>query len=321
VDASIARASPDALGAAIPALAAMLREAVAGGAGLGYGAVPSEEEALRAWRAWTADAAAGHRVVLLAREPGGAVVGTVQLDLARVENGAHRAELAKLMVRADQRGRGLGARLVAAALAEARALGRTTVWLCTVEKDAERLYARAGFTRAGEIPFWSQVPAGTWRTASFWWARLDVALRPIVPSDIPILHAHTREEGAAAMAAVEVRAPDAFREKWATILADPGSRARAILVGGALAGHVNAWTGEGGARLVGYWVARAQWGRGVATEALRLFLREETTRPLFATVAAHNAGSRRVLEKNGFVPVEERVGADGITEVKLALHH
>jgi RimJ/RimL family protein N-acetyltransferase len=55
---------------------------------------------------------------------------------------------------------------------------------------------------------------------------------------------------------------------------------------------------------VGYWVGRAYWGKGIATHALELlvahaFANFELTR-LFAVPFAHNAPSRRVLEKAGF---------------------
>lgn len=55
-----------------------------------------------------------------------------------------------------------------------------------------------------------------------------------------------------------------------------------------------------------YWVDRAYWGKGVASEALRLLLAETPDRPVYARAASDNAGSLRVLEKAGF----RRVGAD-----------
>ena len=64
------------------------------------------------------------------------------------------------------------------------------------------------------------------------------------------------------------------------------------------------WEQEG-ERPVGYWIDRAHWGRGIASRALPAFLRIVTARPLVAHVAKHNVASRRVLEKSGFVVVEE----------------
>jgi RimJ/RimL family protein N-acetyltransferase len=52
---------------------------------------------------------------------------------------------------------------------------------------------------------------------------------------------------------------------------------------------------------LGYWLARAWWGQGIATRAVGLLLHEVSRRPLFATVAAHNHASLRVLAKHGFV--------------------
>jgi RimJ/RimL family protein N-acetyltransferase len=60
-----------------------------------------------------------------------------------------------------------------------------------------------------------------------------------------------------------------------------------------------------GEREVGYWLGREFWGRGIATEALSQFLGVVKTRPLFAHVAKHNHGSRRVLEKCGFKVIGE----------------
>ena len=57
------------------------------------------------------------------------------------------------------------------------------------------------------------------------------------------------------------------------------------------------WSGK---REVGYWIAKQFWGQGIATSALHSFLQIENERPLYARVAAHNIGSRRVLEKCGF---------------------
>ena len=59
----------------------------------------------------------------------------------------------------------------------------------------------------------------------------------------------------------------------------------------------------------------------MATAALAAFLEEETRRPLTAGVAIHNTGSRRVLEKCGFVVTETLPDAkgDGVDEWHLRL--
>ena len=65
-------------------------------------------------------------------------------------------------------------------------------------------------------------------------------------------------------------------------------------------GHVAAFE-QFGAREVSYWIARPHWGRGIATQALRLFLAELPMRPLHARAAADNAASIGVLVRCGFV--------------------
>jgi RimJ/RimL family protein N-acetyltransferase len=68
-------------------------------------------------------------------------------------------------------------------------------------------------------------------------------------------------------------------------------------------------------RYVGYWIDRDWWGRGVASEALRLALAEINDRPIWALVVVTNIGSQRVLEKNGFVRASQHSSsAEGVEE-------
>ena len=64
-------------------------------------------------------------------------------------------------------------------------------------------------------------------------------------------------------------------------------------------GEHGSWQ-QDGQQLLGYWVGREWWGRGVATQAVALLVDELSLRPLYAHVARHNVGSIRVLEKCGF---------------------
>ncbi len=109
------------------------------------------------------------------------------------------------------------------------------------------------------------------------------------------------------MAAFPGRDRDAFMAHWARILDDGAAITKTIVLDGRVAGNVGCWEllGE---RLVGYWIGREFWGRGIATRALLEFLGHVMVRPLFARVAKHNIGSIRVLEKCGFV----RCGEDKI---------
>ena len=132
----------------------------------------------------------------------------------------------------------------------------------------------------------------------------NVELREVRPEDLPILFEHQRDPEANSMAAFPARDREAFDAHWAKILADPTCITRAILLDGLVVGNIGSWEQEGD-RPVGYWIGRAYWGRGIASQALRAFLQIVTARPLVAHVAKHNVASRRVLEKSGFVLVEE----------------
>ena len=133
---------------------------------------------------------------------------------------------------------------------------------------------------------------------------MKVALRRVEPDDLPVLYEHQADPVAYAMAAFPPRDREAFMAHWERILADETVLVRAIVADGALAGNVLSFDRDG-LREVGYWLAREFWGSGIATAALVAFLRIETTRPLFAGVARHNAGSLRVLAKCGFVACGE----------------
>lgn len=128
----------------------------------------------------------------------------------------------------------------------------------------------------------------------------EIRLRNVEPDDLPIFYEHQLDEDATRMAAFPSRDRAAFDAHWATnILGNPEAITQTILADGAVAGYIGSWR-QDGVRLVGYWIGKELWGRGVATRALAAFLLHVTERPLHAHVAEHNAGSTRVLEKCGF---------------------
>ena len=132
--------------------------------------------------------------------------------------------------------------------------------------------------------------------------------------DVAVFYEQQLDEDAVRMAAFEPReSREEFFARWQRIIGSDQEFARAVLVDGVLAGNIGSWPVPEG-RMVGYWLGREFWGRGVATSALRAFLTEDTSRPLHAIVATHNVASKRVLEKNGFVEVERRVAEDGVEE-------
>jgi RimJ/RimL family protein N-acetyltransferase len=135
--------------------------------------------------------------------------------------------------------------------------------------------------------------------------KTKIQLRDVEADDLPLFFEHQRDPIAVAMVAFRSRDRTAFDQHWAKLLADDSLLKKTIIVVSAVsaeeqvAGNIGSWTSED-KREVGYWIDRAFWGRGVATEALAAFLRLEQTRPLYAGVAKHNLASIRVLQKCGF---------------------
>ena len=135
-----------------------------------------------------------------------------------------------------------------------------------------------------------------------------VSLRDVVASDLSHFFEHQLDPEAVRMAAFTPRQREAFDAHWAKILENPEVDKRTILLGQDVAGSIGSFDRDG-LREVGYWIGRAYWGRGVATQALELFLREVRHRPLFARVARHNLASLRVLLKCGFEHWKEEEGS------------
>jgi RimJ/RimL family protein N-acetyltransferase len=124
-------------------------------------------------------------------------------------------------------------------------------------------------------------------------------LRDVLESDLPVFFEHQRDPEATAMADFPARDRDAFDAHWERVLADPSLYKKTIVFEGQVAGNIGSWA-QDGRRLVGYWVGKEFWGKGLATQALTELIDELDTRPLYAYVAKTNIGSIRVLEKCGF---------------------
>lgn len=127
-----------------------------------------------------------------------------------------------------------------------------------------------------------------------------VSLRDVAGADLAIFYIHQQDPEATQMAGFPSRDWEAFHAHWARVLADGANITRTVLADGEVAGYIACFPLDG-EHMVGYWLGRELWGRGVATEALRTFLASLSLRPLNAYVVRHNLASRRVLEKCGFV--------------------
>ena len=146
-----------------------------------------------------------------------------------------------------------------------------------------------------------------------------VRLRAVEPDDLQVFYEHQQDEEAAAMAAFAPRDEEAFTAHWQRILRDDRCTARTIVADDEVVGNVVSWWTDGGDRLVGYWIGKPFWGRGIATAALEAYLAEEETRPLRAHVSDRNRGSIRVLEKCGFRLVSREDGGDGVVDLVYEL--
>jgi RimJ/RimL family protein N-acetyltransferase len=147
-------------------------------------------------------------------------------------------------------------------------------------------------------------------------AEPDVRLREVVDDDLRLFYEFQLDPMAAAMAVFPSQVDlEVHRARWQTkILGNPDNIARTVLADGRVAGNMLCWPDDG-RRLVGYWIGREFWGRGIGTAALRLFTAEIRQRPLHAMVAVTNAGSQRVLEKAGFRQIERHSSPeDGVAE-------
>jgi len=157
------------LQAQLDSLAGVLADCVAGGASVSYLAPFSEAQARAEFEAMAAEAERGRRVLLGAFAEG-RLVGTVQVILALPPNQPHRGDIAKLLVHRSARKRGIAELLMERAEAEARAEGKTLLVLDAVTgDDAERLYARLGWTKVGVIPGYALYPDGRPCDTTIFW--------------------------------------------------------------------------------------------------------------------------------------------------------
>ena len=151
-----------------------------------------------------------------------------------------------------------------------------------------------------------------------------VRLRSVEDWDLDVFFDHQADPQAVEMAAFPARDKDQFAAHWAKLRADDTLVVRTIVADGMVAGNIGSWQ-ENGQQLLGYWVGREWWGRGVATQALALVVDEVSIRPMYAHVVVHNVGSIRVLERCGFrrdrvQEVKAPALDDGIEELTFVLH-
>lgn len=159
--------------AAMDDLTALLCDAVASGASVGFLPPLNREESRAYWQTVLPSLQDKSRV-LLAAFVDGALVGAVQLGLEGRANGSHRAEVMKLLVHTSHRRKGIGRALMLALEDRARQLGRTTLVLDTRAGDpSQTLYESLGYTLLGVIPQYARSANGQLHGTAFMYRLLS----------------------------------------------------------------------------------------------------------------------------------------------------
>jgi ribosomal protein S18 acetylase RimI-like enzyme len=155
------------------ALAEVLVDCVNGGASVSFMAPLQMSQALRFWIKVADGIVQGDRILLVAESHDGRIAGTVQIVIGQPENQPHRADVSKLLVHSDFRRQGVAGKLMAEVDVVAAGAARTLLVLDTeTGGDAERLYLRAGWTRAGVIPDYALKPHGGLTATTYFYKQL-----------------------------------------------------------------------------------------------------------------------------------------------------
>lgn len=138
----------------------------------------------------------------------------------------------------------------------------------------------------------------------------NIALTKTEKDDLNIFFEFQLDKEANLLAAFTSKDPNdkkAYIEKYTKHLADPTIHMRTIKVNDVIAGSIAKFVMENEAEIT-YWIDRKFWGQGIATTALKKFLKIEQARPVYARVAFDNYASQKVLEKCGFVKIGKEKG-------------
>ena len=141
-------------------LSELLIDCVEGGASVSFMQPMTMAKSVDFWREVAGGVARNERVLVVAEDAQGSIIGTAQAVWPSAENQPHRADIVKMLVMRTARGRGVGAAVLAAVEHAARAAGKTLLVLDTASAEAERLYERGGWQRVGTIPKYALLPDG-----------------------------------------------------------------------------------------------------------------------------------------------------------------
>ncbi len=159
----------------IDQLCTVLIDCVEGGASISFMLPMTRDKAERFWRGVAEGVVNNERVLLVAHNEEGEIVGSVQVVLSQPENQPHRADISKMIVHRGARNRGIAAALMMAAEAEALREGKTLLVLDTASDDAERIYRKLGWQECGVIPDYALLPGGELCATTYFYKRLSPA--------------------------------------------------------------------------------------------------------------------------------------------------
>jgi GNAT superfamily N-acetyltransferase len=169
---TVRRVAADEAANCIDGLADVLLDCVEGGASVSFMLPMTREKAVSFWQGVADGVARGERVLLVAEDEEGRIIGTVQMITSMPENQPHRADIAKLLVSGQARRGGAGRKLMEGIEDAAREEGKSVLVLDTASGDAERLYERLGWQRAGVIPKYAYLPDGELCATTFFYKHL-----------------------------------------------------------------------------------------------------------------------------------------------------
>ncbi|HEV8698164.1 MAG TPA: GNAT family N-acetyltransferase [Candidatus Limnocylindrales bacterium] len=158
---------------AIAGLAALLVDAVDGGASVNFLAGVTRVETAAWWAARSDAVRAGTLTVFVARDDGDRIVGSTLLERSTNPNSPHRAEIGKVIVHRSARRHGIATALMRAAEDVARAEGRWMLILDTVtDSPAAALYESLGWQTVGTIPGYALNTHGVPEPATYYFKDL-----------------------------------------------------------------------------------------------------------------------------------------------------
>jgi RimJ/RimL family protein N-acetyltransferase len=142
----------------------------------------------------------------------------------------------------------------------------------------------------------------------------NISLRKTTVADLPTLFRQQLDAESNVMAGTKPYTEGVYHARLRQILADANVIPMVIVEGAAetIVGTISCFQRDG-QDMVGYWIDRSHWGRGIASRALAMFIREvipPSRRPLHAHVVTDNAPSIRVLTKCGFRPASTFAGEE-----------